>query len=224
MMVKRGDKGFLDAIRTKLYVAVVSDVLDSLGHMHQAMSAAIRPLDDSLVLAGYARTGLYQDIYHIAKGENPYELEIALIDDLAADDVPVFACGASGRIAPWGELLSTASRARGAAGCVTDGLTRDIRAIREMRFPVFHGGIGPLDSKGRGKASQIDVPIVCAGVRIEPGDLVFGDADGVVVIPAAIEPQVLAGAFEKISGEDKTRQDLANGVKLREVFERYGVL
>ena len=88
MMVKRGDKGFLDAIRTKLYVAVVSDVLDSLGHMHQAMSAAIRPLDDSLVLAGYARTGLYQDIYHIAKGENPYELEIALIDDLAADDVP----------------------------------------------------------------------------------------------------------------------------------------
>lgn len=188
------------------------------------MSSTIRPLDDSLVLAGYARTGLYQDIYHIAKGENPYELEIALIDDLGTDDVPVFACGASGRIAPWGELLSTASRARGAAGCVTDGLTRDIRAIREMRFPVFHGGIGPLDSKGRGKASQIDVPVVCAGVRIEPGDLVFGDADGVVVIPAAIEQQVLANAFEKVSGENKTRQDLANGVKLREVFERYGVL
>lgn len=224
MALKRGDDGFLKAIREKLYVAVVSDVLDSLGHFNQAMSAGIRPLDDSLVLAGYARTGLYQDIYHIAKGENPYELEIALIDDLAADDVAVFACGASGRIAPWGELLSTASRARGAAGCVTDGLTRDIRAIREMKFPVFHGGIGPLDSKGRGKASQIDVPVVCAGVRIEPGDIVFGDADGVVVIPAAIEDQVLAGAFEKVSGEDKTRQDLARGVKLREVFERYGVL
>ena len=224
MALKRGDKGFLDAILTKLYVAVVSDVLDSLGHTNQAMAAGIRPLDDSLVLAGYARTGLYQDIYHIAKGENPYELEIALIDDLSADDVPVFACGASGRIAPWGELLSTASRARGAAGCVTDGLTRDIRAIREMRFPVFHGGIGPLDSKGRGKASQIDVPIECGGVRIEPGDLVFGDADGVVVIPAALEQQVLASAFEKVSGENKTRQDLANGVKLRDVFERYGVL
>jgi 4-hydroxy-4-methyl-2-oxoglutarate aldolase len=224
MTLKRGDDGFLKAIRTKLYVAVVSDVLDSLGRTNQAMAARIRPLDDSLVLAGYARTGLYQDIYHVAKGENPYELEIALIDDLDTDDVPVFACGASGRIAPWGELLSTASRARGAAGCVTDGLTRDIRAIREMRFPVFHGGIGPLDSKGRGKASQIDVPIVCAGVRIEPGDLVFGDADGVVVIPAAIEQQVLASAFEKVSGEDKTRQDLVGGAKLREVFERYGVL
>ena len=224
MTLKRGDDGFLKAIRTKLYVAVVSDVLDSLGHTNQAMSSRIRPLDDSLVLAGYARTGLYQDIYHVTKGENPYELEIALIDDLDTDDVPIFACGASGRIAPWGELLSTASRARGAAGCVTDGLTRDIRAIREMRFPVFHGGIGPLDSKGRGKASQIDVPIVCAGVRIEPGDLIFGDADGVVVIPAAIEQQVLVSAFEKVSGEDKTRQDLAGGAKLREVFERYGVL
>ena len=224
MALKRGDKGFLEAIRTTLYVAVVSDVLDSLGHTNQAMAADIRPLDDSLVLAGYARTGLYQDIYHVTQGENPYELEIALIDDLSADNVPVFACGASGRIAPWGELLSTASRARGAAGCVTDGLTRDIRAIREMRFPVFHGGIGPLDSKGRGKASQIDVPIECGGVRIEPGDLVFGDADGVVVIPAALEQQVLASAFEKVSGENKTRQDLANGVKLREVFERYGVL
>ncbi len=224
MILKRGDTDFLKEIRTKLYVAVVSDVLDSLGYTAQAMSSRIRPLDDSLVLAGFARTGLWQDIYHVAKGENPYELEIALIDDLHADEVPVFACGATGRIAPWGELLSTASRARGAAGCVTDGLTRDIRAIRELRFPVFHGGIGPLDSKGRGKTSQIDVPIVCAGVRVEPGDLIFGDADGVVAIPKAIEQQVLARAFEKVAGEDCTRQDLANGVMLGEVFKRYGVL
>ena len=224
MTLQRGDSDFLKEIRTRLYVAVVSDVLDSLGYTDQAMSSHIRPLDDSLVLAGFARTGLWQDIYHVAKGENPYELEIALIDDLRSDEVPVFACGATGRIAPWGELLSTASRARGAAGCVTDGLTRDVRAIRQLKFPVFHGGIGPLDSKGRGKTSQIDVPVVCAGVRVEPGDLIFGDADGVVAIPQAIEQQVLARAFEKVTGEDKTRQDLANGVKLRDVFERYGVL
>lgn len=224
MILKRGDADFLKEIRTKLYVAVVSDVLDSLGYSDQAMSSRIRPLDDSLVLAGFARTGLWQDIYHIAEGENPYELEIALIDDLHSDEVPVFACGATGRIAPWGELLSTASRARGAAGCVTDGLTRDIRAIRRLEFPVFHGGIGPLDSKGRGKTSQIDVPVVCAGVRVEPGDLIFGDADGVVAIPKAIEQQVLARAFEKVTGEDKTRQDLADGMMLREVFKRYGVL
>ena len=220
MALKRGDDGFLKEIREKLYVAVVSDVLDGLGYTNQAMSSRIRPLDDSLVLAGYARTGLYQDIYHVAKGENPYELEIALIDDLSSDDVPVFACGAT---LPLGANFH-ASRARGAAGCITDGLTRDVRAIRAMKFPVFHGGIGPLDSKGRGRASHIDVPVVCAGVHIEPGDLVFGDADGVVVIPAAIEDRVLARAFEKVSGEDKTRRDLADGAKLREVFERYGVL
>ena len=224
MTLNRGDRDFLKEIREKLYVAVVSDVLDSLGYMNQAMSSRIRPLDDALVLVGYARTCLYQDIYHVADGVNPYELEIALIDDLRKDEVPVFACGASGRIAPWGELLSTASRARGAAGSVMDGLTRDIRQIRKMQFPVFHGGIGPLDSKGRGRASQLDIPVVCAGVQVETGDLIFGDADGVVAIPKSIEQQVLARAFEKVTGEDKTRQDLANGAKLKEVFERYGVL
>jgi regulator of RNase E activity RraA len=224
MMFQRSDDRFLAEIRSRLYVSVVSDVLDSLGHTEQAMAARIRPLDDALVLVGYARTGVYNDVYHVVKGENPYELEIALIDDLSRDEVPVFACGASGRIAPWGELLSTAARARAAAGCVTDGLVRDVRAIRDLRFPVFHGGIAPLDSKGRGKLAQIDVPIVCAGVRIEPGDLVFGDADGVVAIPRAIEQQVLAGAFDKVAGEDHTRRDLAAGMKLKDVFDRYGVL
>jgi 4-hydroxy-4-methyl-2-oxoglutarate aldolase len=224
MMLQRSDDRFLAEIRSRLYVSVVSDVLDALGHTEQAMAARIRPLDDALVLVGYARTGVYSDVYHVARGENPYELEIALIDDLSRDEVPVFACGASGRIAPWGELLSTAARARAAAGCVTDGLVRDIRAIRDLRFPVFHGGIAPLDSKGRGKLAQIDVPIVCAGVRVEPGDLVFGDADGVVAIPRAIEQQVLAGAFDKVAGEDNTRRDLAAGMKLKDVFQRYGVL
>jgi 4-hydroxy-4-methyl-2-oxoglutarate aldolase len=224
MTAKRGDNDFLAEIRRGLYVAVISDVLDEVGYTEQAMRSNIRPLDDSLVVLGYARTGLYQDIYRVIPNENPYELEIALIDDLRADEVAVLACGASGRIAPWGELLSTAARARGAAGCVTDGLTRDIRAIRNMNFPVFHGGIGPLDSKGRGRMSHIDIPVVCGGVRVEAGDLVFGDADGVVVIPQSVEAQVLTQAFKKVAGEDKTRQDLANGAKLKDVFERYGIL
>jgi regulator of RNase E activity RraA len=168
MMFQRSDDRFLAEIRSRLYVSVVSDLLDALGHTEQAMAARIRPLDDALVLVGYARTGVYNDVYHVAKGENPYELEIALIDGLARDEVPVFACGASGRIAPWGELLSTAARARAAAGCITDGLVRDVRAIRDLRFPVFHGGIAPLDSKGRGKLGQIDVPIVCAGCASSP--------------------------------------------------------
>jgi regulator of RNase E activity RraA len=149
---------------------------------------------------------------------------MALVDDLARDEVVVFGCGASRRIAPWGELLSTASRARGAAGCVTDGFVRDVRAIRAMRFPVFHGGIAPLDSKGRGVVAEIDVAIECAGVAVAPGDLVVGDADGVVVVPQAVEAEALARAFDKVTGEDRTREELAAGAKLADVFAKYRVL
>jgi regulator of RNase E activity RraA len=188
------------------------------------MAPSIRPLDDTLVLAGFARTGLYRDVYRVAPDRNPYELEIALIDDLRRDDVAVFGCSGSTRIAPWGELLSTASRARGAAGCVTDGFVRDIRAIRAMRFPVFHGGIAPLDSKGRGVVAEIDIPIVCGGVETAPGDLVVGDADGVVVVPRAIEDAVIERALAKVAGEDRTRDELAAGAKLADVFARYRVL
>ena len=168
--------------------------------------------------------GLYRDVYHVPTGHNPYELEIALIDDLKPGDVAVLACGRSGRIAPWGELLTTASVARGAHGCVTDGLVRDVVAIRKLQFPVFHGGIGPLDSKGRGEVCAIDVPIECAGVTVNPGDLVFGDADGVVVVPQPIVVQTIKQALEKVEGEDRTRAELQQGALLADVFKKYGIL
>jgi regulator of RNase E activity RraA len=214
----------LTALRKQLFAAVLSDCLDAAGHRDQAMQARIRPLDDTLVLCGRARTALYMDVYDAPPGENPYELEIRLIDDLKPDEVPVFACGASGRIAPWGELLSTAARARGAAGAVMDGLTRDVLAIRAMKFPVFAGGIGPLDSKGRGRIMAIDLPVEVAGARVAPGDLVFGDADGVVVVPRAVEEEVLAAALAKVAGENATREALARGEKLADVFKRHGIL
>ena len=214
----------LEGLRQKLFTAVLSDCLDAAGYRDQALAARIRPLDDSLVLCGRARTGLYGDVYEAREGENPYELEIQLIDGLQPGEVPVFACGTSGRIAPWGELLSTTAHARGAAGAVMDGLTRDVRAIRALKFPVFAAGIGPLDSKGRGKVVAIDVPVEVAGARVEPGDLVFGDADGVVVIPKAAEAQVIAAALAKVQGENETREALARGEKLADVFRRHGIL
>lgn len=210
--------------RERLFTAVLSDVLDAAGRRSQAMRPDVRPLDDALVMVGRARTGSYADVYHVEPGENPYELEIRLVDDLAPDEVVVLAAGASGRIAPWGELLSTACRARRAAGCVTDGLVRDIRAIRALRFPVFAGGIGPLDTKGRGKVVAIDVPVECGGVAVRSGDLVFGDADGVVVIPREIEGEILRAALDKVSGEDRTRAALERGEKLADVFARHGIL
>ena len=214
----------LAVIKEKLFCALLSDVMDALGCWGQAMPPRIRPLDDGLVMVGRARTALFVDQYFVNEGENPYELEIKLIDSLQPGEIPVFSCGASGRIAPWGELLSTASKARGSAGALMDGLTRDIRAIRAMGFAVFAGGIGPLDSKGRGKIIALDVPVEVAGVKVSSGDLVFGDADGVVVVPQAIEAQVIAAAFEKLKGEHSTLADLQAGMKLADVFAKYGVL
>lgn len=212
-------------VKQQLYSAVLSDVLDSAGHPHQAMRPFVRPVDDAIVLFGRVRTGLYMPVYQVTPGENPYEVEIALVDDLKPGDVAVLACGGpTERIAPWGELLSTASRCRGAEGCVTDGLVRDVRQIREMGFALFHGGIGPLDTKGRARMVEKDVPVMCGGVLIRPGDLIFGDVDGVVVIPGGEAEAILAEAFQKVTAENRTRDELLQGSLLGEVYERHGVL
>ena len=208
-----------------LSAAILSDVMDSLGLTRRAMKPFVRPLDESQVLVGRARTGLYMPAYSLREGENPYEVEIALVDNLKPGEVIVLACnGPTERIAPWGELLSTAALARGAAGCVTDGLVRDVKQIRQMQFPVFHGGMGPLDTKGRARMVERDVRVECGGVSIESGDLVFGDVDGVVVIPRAHEHDVIRKASEKVTGENHTRDALRQGESLSAVFKRFGIL
>lgn len=214
----------ISSLRT-LSAAVLSDVMDGLGLRDRAMRPFVRPLDEALVLVGRARTGLYMPVYQAREGDNPYEVEIALVDDLERGEVVVLACGGpTDRIAPWGELLSTASRARGAVGCVTDGLVRDVRQIREMGFPVFHGGIGPLDTKGRARMMERDIPVDCGGVHVRSGDVVFGDADGVVIIPQERAAEVIARAQEKVRGEDNTRAELEQGRLLAEVFAKYRIL
>ena len=208
-----------------LSAAILSDIVDSLGLKRRAMRPFVRPLDDAQVMVGRARTGLYMPAYALRDGENPYEIEIALVDDLQPQEVVVLACnGPTERIAPWGELLTTAAQVRGAAGCVTDGLVRDVRQIRAMGFPVFHGGIGPLDTKGRARMVERDVRVECGGVSIDPGDLVFGDVDGVVVIPRSHEHAVMDLALEKVRGEDNTRDALLQGESLANVFKRLGIL
>ena len=208
----------------QLNPAILSDVLDDLGIANQVMSIGIRPLDESLTLCGRARTGAYMEVPYLEEGINPYRLEIALVDDLCKNDVAVLSCGGSSRIAPWGGLLSTAAKARGSAGCVTDGYVRDTIEVRRLKFPVFAGGVAPLDSKGRGQIMSTDVPVICDGVRVSPGDLVVGNADGVVVVPQEHELDVMAKAFEKHAGEDNSIKELRAGSYLRDVFEKYGIL
>jgi 4-hydroxy-4-methyl-2-oxoglutarate aldolase len=213
------------ALAAELYTAVISDTLDSFGLMNQAMRPFIRPLDDNLVLMGRARTGHFVERGPLPSGENPYLIEMQLLDSLEPGDVTVLACnGPTDRIAPWGELLTTASIARGAVGCVTDGLIRDVRGIRALNFPVFHGGIGPLDTRGRAYMTEMDTDVRCGGVRVRSGDIVFADIDGVVVIPQEDATKVIERAREKIASENHTRDELRKGLLLRDVYEKYGIL
>jgi regulator of RNase E activity RraA len=214
----------IETIKSRLNAALLSDALDEVGLRSQALSAATRPLDTRHVMCGRARTAIYVEVAQVVAGRNPYELEIALVDSLQPGEVAVMACGGSQRIAPWGALLSTAGHVRRAAGCVTDGFVRDTLTIRELGFPVFHRGIAPLDSKGRGEVQAIDVPVMCDGVRVASGDLVFGDADGVVVIPRANEADVLRVAFDKLAKEVDSFALLRSGTSLRDVFALHGVL
>lgn len=207
---------------TKLYTAVVSDSLDQLGHRHQAMREYLRPVHKGCVFAGWARTISCSDIYHIP--EDPYDVEIAAVDSLLPGEVAVVGTQKSVRNAPWGELLSTAAKARGARGAVVDGLVRDITKMEEINFPVFAAGIKPTDSMGRGIVTAYNVPVECGDVIVNPGDFVFGDHDGVVVVPGHMVKEVLDLAFDKVTRENHSRDELQKGAYLRDVFAKYGVL
>ena len=210
-------------IKENLYVAIVCDVLDTLGYRNQAMHQRLRPLDtENSTMVGRARTIRWMETDYIEN--DSYTLEIEAVDSLRTGDVIVHSTDFAGTNAPWGELMSTIAKRNGAAGCICDSMIRDCRKIIAMQFPVFYGGIRPLDSLGRGKVMAYDVPVRCGDVVVKPGELVFTDYDGVVVVPREVEDKVLELAFEKVYKENQSRNDLLNGDSLRTVYDRYGVL
>jgi len=216
------DAELFEHIQRNLYTAVLSDALDEVGVRDRAMREHLRPLDPDSMVVGRARTMLCMDLYHI--DANPYAKEIEAVDSILPGEVAVVSTGESKRNAPWGELLSTAATARGARGAVVDGLVRDVKKILSLGFPMFAAGFKPVDSKGRGAVVDYNIPVECAGVLVEPGDLIVGDFDGVVAIPAHIADEVVRIATEKASRENDTRAELMAGSYLRDVFNKYGVL
>lgn len=212
----------LALIEVKLYSDVISDVLDEMGFRHQAMREDIRPLYPEAVVAGRAMTILSVDVYD--ESEFTLEMEIEAVDSLRAGEVAVVCTNRSSRAAMWGELLSTASRARGARGAVVDGLCRDVKRIVGMGFPVFATGIRPCSSNGRCRVVSYNAPVECGGVLVEPGDFVFGDIDGVVVAPREVAGEAVERSLEKVEKEDVTRSELQRGLKLKEVYEKYRTL
>jgi 4-hydroxy-4-methyl-2-oxoglutarate aldolase len=224
-MTLKNDSEIFDFIRQNLYVAAICDILDGLGYRHQAMHQRLRPLLPDMRHCGFvgrARTLRWMETDYIA--EDAYGLEIAAVDSLKPGDVVVHSTDFAGTNAPWGELMSTIAKRNGAVGCVCDSQIRDCVRIIEMGFPVYYAGIRPLDSLGRGKVMAIDVPVRCGEVLVQPHELMFADFDGIVVIPQAVEQEVLARAADKVQKENLSRRDLMNGKTLKEVFEAYGVL
>lgn len=224
--VPSDDACLITFIRDNLTVAAVCDVLDDLGYRHQAMDARLRPLSVDPIrcrLAGRARTAQLMDTDFVFQ-DDPYGDEITLMDSLEAGDVVVISTDLRGESAPWGELLTHVAQRNGAVGCICDGKIRDTRQILELGFPVFHNGTRPYDSKGRSRVMAYDVPVRCGEVLVTKGDMIFGDCDGVVVIPKAVERDALEGAYQKIHRESITREELKRGNSLRSVFDRYGVL
>jgi 4-hydroxy-4-methyl-2-oxoglutarate aldolase len=216
------DLALFEEVESLLYAAVISDALDEQGYFNQAMNHLIRPLWAGMRVAGWARTIQYVDVDTIS--EDPYSTEIEAVDSLLKGEVAVISTGGSVRNAPWGELLSTAAMARGARGAIVDGFIRDVKRIQKMQFPVYTRGIKPVDSKGRGIVVDYNIPVECAGVNVQPGDLIVGDDDGVVVVPAGIVSETLARAKKKVLSENHSREELRRGAFLRDVYEKYGVL
>jgi 4-hydroxy-4-methyl-2-oxoglutarate aldolase len=206
----------------KLYTGVICDTLDELGYRNQAMKENLRPLSNDSVLVGIAKTIHAVDIYYVR--ENSYEKEIEAVDSIKPGEVVVASTNQSIRNGLWGELMSTASKMRGARGAIIDGLIRDTRKILELDFPVFCTGYKPVDSRGRGIVIDYDCRIEAGGVTVNPGDVIFADIDGVVVIPQEVFEIVVKHAFDKVERENSTRNELFEGKLLREVYDKYGVL
>jgi 4-hydroxy-4-methyl-2-oxoglutarate aldolase len=226
MAIKQNDKELFDYIRKNLYVPAVCDILDELGYRNQAMHQRIRPLLPDIKNCGFigrARTFRWMETDYVEQ-QNPYGLEIEAMDSLKAGDVAVHSTDFGGTNAPWGELMSTISKLKGVAGCVCDSQIRDCVRIIEMGFPVYYTGIRPLDSKGRAIVKAYDVPVRCGEVLVNPGDIVYADFDGIVVVPKAAEKDVFVKAKEKVHKENLSRNELLEGKTLRYVYDKYGAL
>ena len=211
-----------DLVAARLSTAVLSDILDDLGHRDHVLDPAIRPLGGATVIAGWADPFLVAEVDEIPA--DPYTGEIAAMDDIAPGDVVLIAAGGSPRAACWGELFSTAARARGARGTLIDGYCRDAQVIAAIGYPVWCRGLLPLDVKGRLAVTAWRQPAVVSGLPVRPGDLVVADADGAVVVPAGLAAEAVGRALDKVSKENGVRDALAQGSTLRSAYDRFGVL
>lgn len=215
------DEALFQIINEKLYTPVVGDILDQLGYYHQFLPQQIQPMQTHMKLAGRAMPALMIDVY--GPQQQPFGKLTEALDELEAGEV--YLCsGGDMRCAYWGEILTATARMRGAVGAVANGFHRDSPKVLEQDWPVFTRGRFAQDSSVRTKVVDYRCPIEVGNVWVEPGDLIFGDQDGVLVIPKAVEKEVIERALEKASAENLVRKEIENGMSSTEAFRKYGVL
>ena len=217
-------------MRARLFPAVVGDILDTMGLLKQFLSPGIRPLRSNMVIVGRAMPVLETNCFAASEpngqlpiSRQPFGLLFQALDDLKEHEVYV-ATGCAPQFALWGGLMTTRAMHLKAAGAVLDGYSRDTPEVLESGLPVFSYGGYAQDQGPRGKVVDYRVPVEINGVRIAPGDIVFGDLDGVLIIPRHAEEEAIRRALEKASTENKVRDAIKKGMSTVDAFKTFGVM
>ena len=211
-------------MKRTFYSAALSDILDEHGYPDCAVSpfSGIKPLFEEAIVVGRARTLL--NAPQKTGRDNPYKLAIELMDSLQPGDVAIACSTEPIEAGIMGELSATAMKSRGALGCLVDGFTRDVRKIIAMGFPVFAKGSSPIDTTGRVAVIEYDGQVTFGNRKLNSGQIVFADLDGIIFIPKEVEMDIIEEAAQRITTEDKVRQELGNGKKVRDVWDKYHVM
>ncbi|MBN8711339.1 MAG: dimethylmenaquinone methyltransferase [Verrucomicrobia bacterium 61-8] len=226
----KNDAGLFEIARRELYTAVVGDIMDTLGFRRQFLPPQVQPLKDDMVVIGRAMPVLEMDD---EGGEGPgrrsdvlnrpFGLMLSALDDIQPGEVYVCS-GASPSYALWGELMSVAATNRGATGAVVNGYSRDTRGILAQNFPCFSHGRYSQDQRPRGKVVDFRCTIHFGEAVVRPGDIVFGDIDGVCIVPREIETDVFIQALEKARGERQVFEAIKGGMLAQESWDKFGIM
>ena len=214
-MITRLDSARFELVASTLYTPVIGDILDTLGFQHQFLPAAVTPIVPTMTLVGRAMPVLIADVFGVQ--QKPFGKLTEALDALQSGDI-YLARRAGIACAAWGEIMTAAARARGAAGAVIDGYHRDSNAVIAQNFPVFSRGGYGQDAGVRASVLDYGVSVEIEGVHINPGDLVVGDRDGVVIVPGAVEDEVLERAVQKVATENVVRQQIELGMSTTEAL------
>ncbi len=228
MKLWKNDEHLFEIIRKELFTALVGDILDKLGYVKQFLPPEIRPLDPGMVLAGRSMPVVEADIdselaLSSQLADKPFGIMFEALDSLKPNQVYICS-GASPAYALWGGLMSIRAMHVGAAGTVLNGYSRDTNEILHLSFPTFSMGGYAQDQAPRGKVVDFNTSIRFGDVTVKPGDIVFGDRDGVVIIPSEVEKETLEGALEKARGEQRVKRSLLEGMSTVEAFAKYGIM